>query len=266
MQLVDSETQPKALTSVWIHLLEVWRFRSSALGFDFPSRSCTFLAPQSPDHLLQSWLLLLLQLLFLLVYHISSAKPHIRTHAEVNAQVGYAIRTLQLLDILSLAEVARSKGKQKSPRQSLYLQKWRRRKFHTPFCQDIQQVFDGQCRVCFFCAQPSTTKPNLWDTVSGHGGDGLMVGLDDLWGLSQSLWSYDSGRAQCPFPHWAARLLCWQHKPCSSSTGSTAHCLPLVSGPEPLAFVLAPNETLDEFFQLSIQEGSGSVLWAVTRN
>lgn len=234
MQLSDSETQPKALTSVWIHLLEVWRFRSSALGFDFPFRSCTFLAPQSPDHLLQSWLLLLLQLLFLLVYHISSAKPHIRTHAEVNAQVGSAIRILQLLDILSLAEVARSKGKQKSPRQSLYLQKWRRRKFHTPFCQDIQQVFDGQCRVCFFFAQPSTTKPDLWDSQCAWRGwaDGwtgwslrsfpiFMI----LW-LRQSSVSIPSLGSQASLlAAQALQLQYWQHGPLPpSSVRTRASC------------------------------------------
>ena len=29
------------------------------------------------------------------------------------------------------------------------------------------------------------------DTISGHGGDGLMVGLDDLGGLLQLSWSGD---------------------------------------------------------------------------
>jgi len=30
------------------------------------------------------------------------------------------------------------------------------------------------------------------DMVSGHGGDGLMIRLDDLWGLFQPEWFYDS--------------------------------------------------------------------------
>jgi len=33
----------------------------------------------------------------------------------------------------------------------------------------------------------------LRDVVSGHGGDGLIVGLGDLRGLSQPLWFYERG-------------------------------------------------------------------------
>lgn len=51
-----------------------------------------------------------------------------------------------------------------------------------------------------------------------------------------------------------------QRKPRSSRAGSTDHCLPLVSAPEPPAFVPAPGKLPDEFFQLSIGEESGSVL------
>lgn len=75
-------------------------------------------------------------------------------------------------------------------------------------------------------------------------------------GLTQAM----AGRNQRPFLlHGVSKLFPPAHST-SSRAGSTDHCLPLASGPEPPAFVPAPNKTPDEFFQLSVREESGSVL------
>lgn len=75
-------------------------------------------------------------------------------------------------------------------------------------------------------------------------------------GLTQAM----AGSNQCPFLlHGVSKLLPPAHST-SSRAGSTDLYLPLASGPEPPAFVPAPNKTPDEFFQPSIREESGSVL------